>query len=231
MEAWGYSDYNSCNRFQNLDGIEAKIVEHLVNSDSKHADLFWKILKYNDLYALSQPSVSKDERMKMINNDNGETTTKRVFFAPFVDDAWEVQCSSVYIFIEDITPIDHTRAVVGVAIETIVHSKISAIAGDGDPESSPRPDTVNPNDSDSQGSIVVPFKSRESVLLKCVLAELNGLYIDGVGYLVLDNFDARGEKVRGKATMPLFNNRSFYGHSVKFLTEISGVSDDSNIGY
>ena len=57
------------------------------------------------------------------------------------------------------------------------------------------------------------------------------MYIDGVGYLVLDNFDARGEKVRGKATMPLFNNRSFYGHSVKFLTEISGVSDDSNIGY
>lgn len=34
-----YSEYNEFNRFPNLDGIEAKIVMHLVNSKSKHADI------------------------------------------------------------------------------------------------------------------------------------------------------------------------------------------------
>lgn len=230
MEPWGYSDYNSFNRFQNLDGIETKIVEHLVNSTTKHAEMFWKILKYNDLYALNQPSVSKAERLKMVNNDNGEPTTKRVFFAPFVDDAWEVQCSSVYIYLEGIVPVDHLRAIVGVTVETVVHSKISVLAGDGDPDASINPEWVNPNDSDSQGSIVVPFKSRETVLLKCVLAELNGMYIDGIGYLQLATFNV-GEKVRGMVDMPLFNNRSFYGHSTCFRMEISGFSDNPAIGY
>ena len=62
VDPWDYSEYNEFNRFTNIDGIEAKIVEHLVNSTTKHADLFWKILKYNDLNALSQPSVTKAER-------------------------------------------------------------------------------------------------------------------------------------------------------------------------
>ena len=156
-KAYGYSEFNDFNRFQNLDGIEAKIVEHLVHSQSKHADLFWKILKYNDLFALNQPTVTEAERWQLVNNDNGESTNKRVFFSPFVDDAWEVQCSSVYIFVDSIDPTDHLRATIGVTVETIVHSKISAIAGDGDPILNPQ---ANPNDSNEQGSIVVPFKNR-----------------------------------------------------------------------
>lgn len=28
------------NRFENLDGVEAKIISHLVHSNTKHADLF-----------------------------------------------------------------------------------------------------------------------------------------------------------------------------------------------
>ena len=83
-----YSQYNEFNRFPNLDGIEAKIVTHLVNSKSKHADILWKILKYDsDIYALSKPSVSTKDRMALVCNNNGEPTGKRVFFAPFVDDA------------------------------------------------------------------------------------------------------------------------------------------------
>src|SRR5574344_2046683 len=106
-EAYGYSDYNDFNRFQNLEGLEAKIVDHLVNSHTKHAEIFWKILKYNDLYALSQPAVSIAERWKLVCNDNGDQTNKRLFFKPFIDDAWQEQCSSVYIYVETINPVDH----------------------------------------------------------------------------------------------------------------------------
>lgn len=223
-EPWDYSEYNEFNRYENLDGLEAKVVEHLVNSTSKHAEMFWKILRYNDLYALSQPSVSKADRLAMVNNDNGESTTKRVFFSPFVDDAWEVQCSSVYIFVDNVQPRNHLASVIGVTVETIVHSKISAIAGDGDPVLNTE---ANPNDSDSQGSIVVPFKNRATVLLKCILAELNGLYLDGIGYLQLNSRD----NLLGKVEMPLFNNRSFYGHSTEFKLEMSGISSTSEEGF
>lgn len=80
-----YSEFNDFNRFQNLDGIEAKIVEHLVNSESKHAQTIWKLLKYNDLNALSKPNLTKKEREALICFDNGYGNTKRVFFQPFVD--------------------------------------------------------------------------------------------------------------------------------------------------
>ena len=62
-ESWGYSKFNSLNRFENLDGLEAKIVNKLVNSTNKYADIFWKILKYDDLNALSQPSLDKKDSL------------------------------------------------------------------------------------------------------------------------------------------------------------------------
>ena len=38
-EEWGYSEYSEANRFINLDGIEGKIVEHLVTSKTKYAEI------------------------------------------------------------------------------------------------------------------------------------------------------------------------------------------------
>ena len=224
MEPYGYSPFNDFNRFQNLDGIEAKIVEHLINSQSKHADIFWKLLKYNDLYALSQPSVSIAERKELVNYDNGYGNTKRVFFQPFVDDAWQEQCSSIYIYVDSLYPINHLTSFVGIKVETVTHSKIAAVSGDGDRELNP---DANPNDSDSEGNIVVAFKNRATVLLKCILAELNGIYIDGVGYV---SFDTKSD-IKGKVEKSLFNGRNFYGHVTTFVMEISGVSGSSSVGY
>ena len=166
------SEFNEFNRFQNLDGLEAKMVSHLVKSQTKFADIIWKLLKYNSLDALSQPTVSEAERWEMVCYDNGDPVSKRVFFSPFVDDAWQVQCSSLYIYVENVLPIDHLRSTVGITIETVTHSKISAINGDGDEFLYP---LANPNDSDGKDNVVVAFKNRATVLLKCILAEFNGL--------------------------------------------------------
>ena len=223
-EPYGYSQYNSFNRFENLDGIETKIVNHLISSDSKHAKMFWKLLKYNDLFALSQPDLTEQEKLELVYNDNGEITTKRVFFQPFVNDAWQEQCCSVYIFVSDIYPFDHTRSNVNITVETVVHSKICAIAGDGDSSLNPE---ANPNDSDEQGNIVVAYKNRATVLLKCILAELNGLYLDGIGYLQFNSKDG----MRGRTEMPLWINHAYYGHATIFSMAISGISDSSSAGY
>lgn len=213
-----YSQYNDFNRYQNLDGISAKIVEHLVASQSKHAQMFWKILKYNELNALSKKNLTQSERKDLIFHDNGQTTDKRVFFAPFIDDAWQEQCSSVYIYVDKIYPVDHLKSIVGIKVEVVVHSKISTINGDGDMELN---SDANPNDSDKEGNIVVAFKNRATVLLKCVLAELNGLYLDGIGYLQLNTRLLSDSQAQSN----LWNRRAFWGYSVQFAMMLSGVSD------
>lgn len=183
-----YSEFNAFNRYQNLDSIEAKIISHLLNSQSKAAQILWKILKYDTMDALSHENLTYDQRQELIFQENGQSTGKRVFYAPFVDDAWQEQCSSLYVYVANIYPKDHEVAIIGVNIETVVHSKVSIINGDSDVDFYKNVEEVNPNDTglDTEGNNVVAFKNRETVLLKCVLAELNGLYIDGVGYLQLN---------------------------------------------
>lgn len=231
-EPWGYSQYNSVNRFINLDGIEPKIVEHLVNSKTKYAETFWKILKYNDLYALNQPSLDRQARLKLVNNDNGESNEKRIFLTPRDADGQVDQCSSVYIYVENIQPSNTAEALVGVTVDTSVYTKIGVIAGDGDKDSSENPDWVNPNESDEQGSIVVPIKSRATVLLKCILAELNGLYIDGVGYLFFNKFEKSHSDLKvGFVDMPHNHKDNNHGHRICFGVSMSGISDNANVGF
>ena len=216
-----YSEFNAVNRFQNLDGIEWKIVDHLIHSQTKHADLFWKILKYgSDVYALSKDPVQESDRRALVCTHNGEHTTKRLFLQPFVDDAWSEQCSSVYIYVDEIHPSDQTRANVIVTVEAVVHAKISVIAGDGDELINPN---ANPNDSDEQGNIVVTMKNRATVLLKSIMAELNGLFLDGIGYLLIDNKLDQSTGVKSA----LWNGRAFYGYSIKFGLKLSGVDDNA----
>ncbi len=226
-----YSAYNSLNRLQNIDGLEWKIVDHLINSQTKHADNIWKILEYgSDVHALSKDSIGDTERRKLVCTNNGEPTGKRLFIQPFVDDAWSEQCSSVYVYVDEVSPADQTRANVIVTIEAIVHAKTSVIFGDGQQIHEDGADltpTANPNDSDEQGNIVVTMKNRATVLLKSSVAELNGLFLDGIGYLIMDPIL---DKKTG-AVLSLWNNRSYYGYTIKFAVKMSGISDTSAIGF
>lgn len=236
-ELYKYSEYNSVNRFINIDGLEAKIIEHLMNSSTKYAENFWRILKYDSKDALSCSALTKEEKIKLVdgyggNSSGGQTEDTRVFFSPFVDDAWVKECSSVYIFVDDIYPLGVTKANVSLTVETVIHAKINAIYGDADFISNPG--GTNPNDyyfSNAEAP-VVQYKSRATVLLKCILAELNGLYLDGIGYLLFNTQgDSSSGDVKGKAKLSLFNRRSFFGHSVQFNVAMSGVSDDADNGF
>lgn len=220
-----YSDYNEMNRFENLDSIEDKILQHLLHHETKHTNNIWKLLKHATLNALSEADVSLPDRLSLINKDTGYPTDKRVFLSPFVDDAWAVECSSLYIFVDKIKPIDHTRAAIYVTVETVTHSKISVINGDGDLDLNP---DANPNDSDINNEVIVDIKNRETVLVKSLLAELNGLYLDGIGYLQMNKLE---NDVSGDVSMPLFNGRSYYGHRINFVIEMSGISESADWGY
>jgi len=238
-EPYDYSEFSEFNRFQNIDGIEWKVIDHLVKSKSKHADLLWKILKYDTLDALSKPSVPENERRELVCTDNGDQTTKRLFMSPIMDDALTQQCSFVRIYVEDIFPIDHLKATVGVTVEAITHQKVSLVTGDGDPFLNPK---ANPNDyaADDQSSIVVWYKNRLTVLLKCILAELNGLYLDGIGYLQLNdklqwyndnNTPNSGKSFDGGYLRYDSFSEAFYRYRVTFGMVMAGMSSNSDIGY
>jgi hypothetical protein len=124
------------------------------------------------------------------------------------------------------------EAVVDVIVDIVTHNSIAVINGDYD-ISDPQ---ANPNDSnevsDAEGSIVVAFKNRETVLLKSVLAELNGLYLDGNGYLQLNA--KRNMNVNSAPTgsqVEYLTNQKFYNHRVHFYMSISGVSGSGLDGF
>ena len=95
------------------------------------------------------------------------------------------------------------------------------------------PTVTNPNDYyESDTAPVVQYKSRESVLLKCVLAELNGLFIDGVGYVQFNTHKLiEGRNIGSQAAMSVYDGRSFYGHRILFNIPMSGMSETPDFGF
>lgn len=246
-----YSEFNEFNRFSNLDGLEYKIIQHLLHSESKYAIFFWKLLKYTSMDALYKADLTESEKNELIDGtpENLEAQSQatdghyiaRLFFSPFKDDAETDQCSSVYIYVDNIYPIDQTRSTVSITVETATHVKISVVSTDADMIS--HPNTTNPNDyyyttkdlTDPDATPAVLLKSRATLLLKCILAELNGLYLDGIGYLQFNtNKSIEGDSIKSKAEMSLFNRRSFFGHRIRFnvgISGISGISESDEQGY
>lgn len=235
-----YSD-NAMNRFENLEGIAGKILNHFYYSTSRHAANIWRILKYDDEYALitkeenpenGHPDLTPTEKKRLVffNDSNGQSVDKRFFLQPFVDDAWSKQCSSVYVYVDEIHPTDYTRANVIVTVEAVVHSKISLLEGNMETKNNgeaKKSSQYNPNDFSKQGDIVVAWKNRATVLLKSIIAELNGLYLDGIGNLIID---PKLDKDTG-AKLSLWNSRSFYGYTIKFAVKMSGTSDNPDTGF
>lgn len=227
-----YDTYSNYNRFENLDGIEAKLAKHLISSNSKHAQNVWKLLKYGSLDALSKDNLTEEQKYDLLCTDSGDKDQKRLFINPLPGDAWPEQCSFICIYTGDIAPVDHMRAVVDVTVDIVTHSSVAIVNGDYD-ISDPH---ANPNDSnevsDQEGSIVVAFKNRETVLLKSILAELNGLYLDGIGYLQLNSRQKLGLSSAPVGTeIDFVSTQKHSRHTIHFSMEVSGVSENSDIGF
>ena len=208
----------SFNRYTNLDSIEWKIVQHLLDSNSIYSDNIWKALAYPTTDCLLKPSLTRQEKIQLIYMDDGVSDAKRVFLMPYVDDAWEARASRLDIYVSKITPQNHVVSKVNVTFEIVVHNKINNITSDTDPEN---PDT-NPSELNENGDIMVLVKSRANVLLKNLLAEFNGKSVaDGIGQLqhnITMDTDC-------KTTYEMWNNKAYFGYKVTFCTLMSGLSD------
>lgn len=219
----GFVTGSAFNRYSNLDNIEWKIINYLINSESKYANYLWKVLKYDTEDCLTKDDLTKEEKLALVYTNNGEATKFRVFMTPFVDDAWEQQSSHLHIYVYGINPMSHLTGKVHVCFECIIHNKISNIYGDAS-EYNPQ---TNPVELDSNGNPVTLYKSRATEMLKDIIASLNGEMINGIGVLQfneeLSPYDT--------AKAALWNSKNFFGYRVIMSTLLSGVSEDSETGY
>ena len=88
------------NRFVNLDSIEERIINYLINSNSYNAERIWKLLKYGTLDALTKKNLTKKEKAELIYRGEAEQSNKRVFMQSYLDDAFTTQCSLLKFYIE-----------------------------------------------------------------------------------------------------------------------------------
>lgn len=217
-----FQENEAFNRYINLDGVEWRVINALINSNSKYAQNLWKLLKYPTEDCLFQPDLTLEEKMQLIYVDNGLSNDKRVFMAPFVDDAWTEQASRLDVFTYSIFPQNHISSQIGVGLEIVVHNKINNILGEASLDSP----VSNPSEITSSGELLVPYKSRSTTMLKSVLAELNGSFINGVGYL---QHNAKGYS-ESTTKSKVWNNRAYLGFQTVMYTLMSGASDNCSFG-
>ena len=201
------------NRFINLDSIEDRIINYLIKSDSLYANRIWKILKYPTTDALLKENLTQQEKSELVDNDAEFQTKKRVFRYPFVEDAFTEQCSLIRFYVDSIIPIDHLKSIVNAGIDLVTHNKINNLYNDSGDEIE-FPDAYNPTENE------IVMKSRKTVLLKNILAELNGANIEGVGELQFN----REKSAFSQAKLGLFNNRDYTGYKLIMACIQSGVS-------
>ena len=208
------------NRFVNLDSIEDRIIYYLISPYNKTEEELewvhniWRILYYNDVDALSKPLPKYSDITKLIYNDQGEQSGYRIFRSPRLEDGWVEECSMIKIYIDNITPIDHIRSVIDVGIDVVVNTKIINLKI---PEDQQTDTWIGEVDG---VPIKVQTKSRVSVLVKSILALLNGAEVAGVGKMVF----SRQLSNRNQSQYGLWNQKAFEGMKTVFGVIMSGVN-------
>lgn len=223
-------DGNAFNRYRDLDSVEWKIIYALAYSKTNHAKYLWRMLKYNtsDCLILDNDSVDPtndnyvSNRLALVYTGNGLSENKKVFMMPYVDDAWTSESARLDIFVDGIEPTDHIKSCVNIGIEVVVHNKINNIDGNASEEDA----ASNPGEM-RDGETIVLYKSRATMMLKSVLAELNGCFIDGVGTLQHNMKVTSADKTKSQ----VWNNRAYFGFSTILSTFMGGVSVNPAYGW
>ena len=214
------------NRFENLDGIEDRIIYYLLSEKNKTQEelnqvhTIWRILYYNDVDALIEdeehPLPSYKEVCKLISNNNKvDQSDKRVFRSPRMEDAWTQECSLLKIYVDSIVPVNHLRSIVNVGIDIVVNSKIINLAVPDESRS-----IWIDEEAEIGSTITVATKSRVTALAQCILSLLNGAQVQGVGKMIF----SREQSIFNQAQYGLWNNRNFEGIKIVMGVSISGVS-------
>lgn len=208
-------DYNNVmfNRFVNLDSIEERIINYLMNSKDVDAERLWKLLRYNDINALSRDNLTREEKSKLIyRGEESQSDDKRVFMQSYLEDKFVVQCSLMKIYVDSVVPTNHLLSIVNVGIDLMSHNKTQIVISDSFDELE-NPDTYRPIEEN------VIYKNRNTLMLKCLLSVLNGATVEGVGQLQFN----QQLSVFSQSRSGIFDNRQYNGSKNIISVNMSGV--------
>lgn len=218
-----YDDDVEYNRYENLDGIEDKIIYYLLSEQNKNewqlkaVHNIWRLLYYNNSGCLlndeKHPLPKFSNIAKMIDNDSLEQSDKRIFRAPFVEDSFTEECSQLRIYVDGISPQNHLVGTLSIGVEVIIHNKLTNVINELYDD---KDNIINPTESYP----LVTYKNRALILLKNIIALLNGTDIAGVGKMMFSQENNRF----CSSKLGVWNNRNYYGYRTIFTCMMSGVS-------
>lgn len=171
--------YNSLSR---LPSIGYNIMVYLAKSTDPIADVFWKLLAYNDYKALSHESLTFQQKMKLVWAQ-GKQDTYSVFLTNLIEDAMAESKQIVKIYQYYIHASELYTSTVVYAFDCLYGGQMSLV---------------------EYNSIPV---NRGDLFIHCMLYLLNGAEVGGVGKLMF--LDDMSRYSAAKSTIG--NNKTFTG--------------------
>jgi hypothetical protein len=206
-------DETQFNKFHNLDSIETRIINYLKNTNTDDCNRLWKLLRYSDMKALYKDNLSATDKKNLIYQDHNEADC-RVFTFPYIEDNFTEVCSVIKVYMYSVQPVNHLVSTVNIGIDILTHNKISNVYND-------ESDIL---DGGREVEENISTKNRNAVMLKAILATLNGADVEGVGVLQFN----KELSDKCQAEMKLSNNRNFYGYTVVLSCQTSGIGGATN---
>lgn len=150
---------NAYAKYELLPNIPYKIFEYLLLSESPKAELFWKLVKYNDADAYLKPNLTREEKGALIYN-GGEHPEDYCLFMDFsMDDATNLEKTYVRIYPATLFPDNRTYGMCSINMEVMVHSKINHLSN---------------------------YTTRVESIIQLLIELLNGTDVGGLGVMYFD---------------------------------------------
>lgn len=183
------------NQLTTMPYIPYNIIYHLAQDDK--AEDLWKLLKYNTEDALGKPNLTLSEKMSLVCKNNADQNSYNIFLTRLIEDEQIAERSILKLYKMNTTPEDNIKAVCVYAFDILTGAKSSIVEYNGIP------------------------CSRLDVIEAILVQSLNGIDVNGVGYL---QYNRQLSRTCG-AIYGIGNNTNYQGVSVTMAVRVSGLDD------
>ena len=190
--------YNSLSR---LPTIPYNIMVYLAKSTDPIAEIFWKMLAYQDYKALSYEPLTFQQKMKLVWAQ-GKQDTYSVFLTNLIEDAMAESKQIVKIYQYYIHASELYTSTVVYAFDCLYGGQMSLVEYNGIP--------VN----------------RGDLFIHCILSLLNGAEVGGVGQIVFLDDMSRYNAARST----IGNNKTFTGVQLYMSVKVGDTGRKDGCG-
>lgn len=190
--------YNSLSR---LPTIPYNIMVYLAKSTDDEAEMFWKLLAYNDYKALTKDNLTFAQKMKLVWAQ-GKQDNYSVFLTNLIEDVMAESKQIVKIYNYYIHASELYTSTVVYAFDCLYGGQMSLVDYNGIP--------VN----------------RGDLFIHCILHLLNGVEVGGVGKLTFLDDMSRYSAARST----IGNNKTFTGVQLYMAVNVGDTGEETGCG-